>query len=245
MKLVAISDTHTQHRRLTIPECDVLVVAGDFTYRGRWGEVIDFASWIKEQPAKHILVIAGNHELTFDTTRRGRDGYDPSIRDAIAKDPFGRITYLEDRGVTIDGINFYGTPWTPEFHGWAFNGLESSRLPMSNHPQLRDIYGRIDEDTHVLICHGPCYGCADQGGNGNDDERLGSMDLLKRTQQLKDLRLVIGGHIHEARGMVRHELGNKVYANVSTLDRDYQTIRPPVVFELGASGEVLKIEGYE
>lgn len=229
MKIVAISDTHTKHRLIQIPECDVLVHAGDFSWRGRFPEVVDFASWLREQPAKRIIVIAGNHELTFDRYHRG---YDPSARDLIVNDPFGRITYLENKSVIIDGVKFYGTPYTPWFHDWAFNGIETNTAPFSNMalPKLRDVYSYIDDDTDVLVCHGPAYGCADQGGFGNSDERLGSTDLLRRTQQLKRLKLTICGHIHEARGIVTLE--NKVYANVSTLDRDYETARPPMVFNL-------------
>jgi len=231
MKIVAISDTHTKHEKVIIPECDVLVVAGDFTWKGKFMEVVGFAAWLREQPAKRIIVIAGNHELTFDRYHRG---YDPSARDLIAKDPFGRITYLENQSVTIDGVKFYGTPNTPWFHDWAFNGVETDTHPFSSMalPQLRNIYGHIDDDTDVLICHGPAYGCADRGGLGNEDERLGSTDLLRRTQQLKKLKLTICGHIHEARGFVRLAPDYKLYANVATLDRDYETARPPVVFEL-------------
>jgi Icc-related predicted phosphoesterase len=239
MRIVACSDTHTKHGRITIPECDVLIHAGDFSWKGTWGETIDFVFWLrKQEQAKHIIVIAGNHELTLDRYHRK---FDPSIRDLVAKDPFDRITYLENQSVTIDGVKFYGTPWTPWFHDWAFNGIDSGTVPFTNNPRLVDIYGRIDDDTDVLICHGPAYGCADRGGDGNDDERLGSNDLLRRTQQLKKLKLTICGHIHEARGFV--ELEKKLYANVATLDRDYETTRPPVVFEVNETSAQI-LSGY-
>lgn len=245
MKIVAISDTHCAHERLIIPECDVLVVAGDFTWRGRYMEVVGFAEWIRKQPARHILVVAGNHELTFD---QGHRRYDPSAKAVIAQDPFDRIKYLENRSIVIDGVKFYGTPWTPWFHDWAFNGIESNTVPYTNNPRLADIYGRIDDDTNVLICHGPCYGCADVGGadvgGRNIDERLGSLDLLKRTQQLKQLKLTISGHIHEARGYVRLYPDDKLYTNVASLGRDYETIKPPVVIEL-TEYETEIISGYE
>jgi predicted phosphodiesterase len=34
MKICAISDTHNQHSELKIPECDILIHAGDFTNNG-------------------------------------------------------------------------------------------------------------------------------------------------------------------------------------------------------------------
>ena len=41
-KIVTISDTHTHHRRVELPEGDILIHAGDFTARGRGNEVVDF-----------------------------------------------------------------------------------------------------------------------------------------------------------------------------------------------------------
>ena len=29
--------------------------------------------------------------------------------------------YLEDSSIQIYGLKIYGTPWQPEFCGWAFN----------------------------------------------------------------------------------------------------------------------------
>ncbi len=243
LKVVAISDTHCAHAKVTIPECDVLVVAGDFTWRGRFPEVIDFVSWLREQPAKNIIVVAGNHELTFD---KGHPFFDPSARDLVANDPFERIIYLENKSVTIDGVKFYGTPYTPWFHDWGFNGIETGTAPFSRVaiPKLAQVYGWIDDDTDILICHGPAFGCADKGGGGNDDERLGSTDLLRRTQQLKKLKLTICGHIHEARGFVRLAPDYKLYANVATLDRAYEKARPPVVFEVNELGAEIE-SGYD
>ena len=29
--------------------------------------------------------------------------------------------YLQDTAINLYGLKFYGTPWQPEFGGWAFN----------------------------------------------------------------------------------------------------------------------------
>ena len=50
----------------SIPEGDVLLHTGDFTMRGGEQEVIDFNEWLGTLPHKHKIVIAGNHEVTFD-----------------------------------------------------------------------------------------------------------------------------------------------------------------------------------
>ena len=67
LRLVVISDTHNKHRSLKLPQGDVLIHCGDFTDKGTSVEVQDFTKWFIDTPFKHKIVIAGNHELTFDT----------------------------------------------------------------------------------------------------------------------------------------------------------------------------------
>ena len=50
----------------SIPEGDVLLHTGDFTMRGDEQEVINFNQWLGTLYHKHKIVIAGNHELSFD-----------------------------------------------------------------------------------------------------------------------------------------------------------------------------------
>mgnify|MGYP001244495831 CR=1 FL=1 len=54
-KICLISDTHTKHDSITIPECDLLIHAGDATYRGEADELYDFAKWLNKQPADFIV----------------------------------------------------------------------------------------------------------------------------------------------------------------------------------------------
>ena len=63
---VCISDTHTHTKNLKLPEGDVLIHAGDFTYTGTPKEVSDFNDFLGKQNFKYKIVISGNHELTFD-----------------------------------------------------------------------------------------------------------------------------------------------------------------------------------
>jgi hypothetical protein len=58
-----------------IPVGDVLIHAGDFTSIGNIEDVKKFSSYLKSLDNKftYKIVIAGNHELTFDEkSRRGR-----------------------------------------------------------------------------------------------------------------------------------------------------------------------------
>ena len=47
-----------------------------------------------------------------------------STREAVkpeqARGLLTNAIYLEDSGVEIDGVRFWGSPWTPTFMDWAF-----------------------------------------------------------------------------------------------------------------------------
>jgi 3',5'-cyclic AMP phosphodiesterase CpdA len=61
--VVLVSDTHEQHRTISVPYGDVLIHAGDFTYFNRAARVVeDFNAWLSELPHKHKIVIPGNHQ---------------------------------------------------------------------------------------------------------------------------------------------------------------------------------------
>ncbi len=62
MRIVCISDTHNLHRKLQIPDGDVLVHAGDFTLFGKQEHLNDFNEWLGTLPHRHKLVVQGNHD---------------------------------------------------------------------------------------------------------------------------------------------------------------------------------------
>lgn len=235
LKLVVISDTHCSHARLDIPKCDILIHCGDFTWVGKRNEVEDFVKWFKQQPAKHRICIAGNHEMTFDPNV---PNYNPKIKALILDSD---IIYLENGSVKIKGIKFYGTPWTPWFFDWAFNGITDANLPFTRGVSLTSVYDEIPHDVNVLISHGPPYDILDMSNMG--DERTGSVEMRRMTREkLNDLTLYLCGHIHEARG-VKVEDGGITYINASSLDRDYKNIRQPIIIHLDDDGKVNSIKG--
>jgi predicted phosphohydrolase len=105
MKLVLISDTHCHHQELSIPEGDVLVCAGDFCNYGREKEARSFLKWMDALPHRYKLLTAGNHDFPFQK--------EASRSELLRLAP--SITYLQDSGTTINGINFWGSPYTPMF----------------------------------------------------------------------------------------------------------------------------------
>lgn len=73
-KIVAISDVHNKFNKISIPECDILISSGDYSFQGSTSEVKNFHKWLDKQPAKHIISVQGNHEKgvesNFDLSKR-------------------------------------------------------------------------------------------------------------------------------------------------------------------------------
>ena len=123
MRIVAISDTHSMHRKINVPKGDVLVHAGDFSARGKYEEFQDFVVWLSKLPHKHKVFIAGNHDWCMEGLAKSGLPIKELMRSMAQT---GRIEsaegihYLMDSSVEIDGKIFYGSPFQPDFCGWAF-----------------------------------------------------------------------------------------------------------------------------
>lgn len=208
MRIVCLSDTHNQHADLKVPPGDVLVHTGDVTSRGWTSEVAAFLGWFAAQPHPHKLFIAGNHNFMFER----------SIDDARALVPPG-VTYLEDEGVTVRGLHFWGSPVTPPFQGWAFN---------RDTAEIRSHWDRIPDDVDVLLTHGPALGVRDalrpSGAHAGCPELRQTLDT-----RLKP-RLHVFGHIHEGYGVQQD--GDLISVNASVLDHRYRLLNDPVVVTL-------------
>lgn len=234
-KIVHISDTHRYHRDLVIEPCDILIHSGDITNKGEWTSTIDFFDWLNEQPARHKIFIAGNHDFNFDYswkayTPQGKMRHHPKPItkeeiDEKLKD-YPNIVYLNDSGVTVEGLNIWGSPITPWFHDWAFNRNRGS--------EIKKHWDIIPDNTNILITHGPPFGIMDKCRDGSV---VGCQDLADKINELMHIRLVCFGHIHEGYGIV--EKRNRffpeeqiIYSNGSVLNEYYDLTNKPNVFEL-------------
>lgn len=217
MRIVCIADTHGMHECVVVPECDVLVHAGDMTMRGDPYEMQEFDLWCGSLhlDKSRILVCAGNHDFCME-----RGTY-----------KLKHCTYLFDSSVTINGVKFYGSPWQPAFFDWAFN-LERDGA------ELRSKWAAIPEDTDVLVTHGPPYGVVDLCDNGH----VGCKLLFSRIMRIPNLKLHICGHIHEGYGVgTVPKLGANVpklsttsvgVINASACDGNYIPCNKPLEIEL-------------
>jgi predicted phosphohydrolase len=214
VRIVAVADTHTFEADLgSIPDGDVFVHAGDIIRGGELSELEGPAQWIRDLPHRHKIVIAGNHDWCF---LRERDK-------ALALLGEG-VTYLEDSAHEIEGVNFWGAPWQPEYNDWAFN------LPRGS--ALADKWKLIPASCDVLITHGPPAGFGDRGGMA---VRAGCADLLSATERVAPL-LHMFGHIHQDGGLFPN--GPTTHANVTT----WECERGPTVLDIDiAAGTVTPV----
>lgn len=208
MKLVMISDTHSRHKALNgfMPEGDVLIHAGDLTMDGTIQKVQEALDWLNEQPYKHVVVIAGNHDFCFESTEK---------KDRLN---FGRITYLENSGIEIEGVKFWGSPIQPAFFNWAFN--------VDRGDPIRKYWDMIPKGTDVLITHGPPFKHLDFTPRL---ENVGCYDLAYAIKRIAP-KVHVFGHIHYAYG--EDSDGTTFYFNASTCTEMYAPENLPLIFEL-------------
>ena len=57
LTVVAMADTHGYHGHLSVPEGDILILAGDITRRGRLEEVAELNRFLVSLPHRHKLVV--------------------------------------------------------------------------------------------------------------------------------------------------------------------------------------------
>ncbi|ESO91941.1 hypothetical protein LOTGIDRAFT_121668 [Lottia gigantea] len=237
IRFVCISDTHTVLEKTPdyhLPPGDVLIHAGDFSNIGRPNEIQRFNTYLGTLPYKVKIVIAGNHDMTFDAemveNHRARMFHSFCITTAVLEDKLKEYNissvkellknciYLEDQELTLCGIKFYGTPWQPEFGGWGFN-LKRGR-------ECLDKWNLIPDNTDILISHGPPIGYGDKCFGEN---RAGCVELLSTIQKrVQPKYLVI--YFHQSSYGVTTD-GRTTYINASTCTLRYKASNPPIVFD--------------
>ncbi len=213
MRIVAVADTHTfEDDFLALPDGDVFVHAGDLVRAGTLEELERVARWLRALPHRHKIVVAGNHDWCFVREReRAIEILGPEI------------VYLEDEGCTIDGVRFWGSPWQPEFGGWAF------KLPRG--AALAEKWAHIPSGLDVLITHGPPHGIGDRVDMVG---RTGCEDLLAAVQRTRP-RAHLFGHIHQDGGAWSD--GATWFVNVTS----WECERDPTVFDV-IDGDVRMVQ---
>jgi Icc-related predicted phosphoesterase len=219
IKIACISDTHMWGMPLKeLPEADILLHAGDATYRGTIEEVSLFAKEISKhlkdsryKPAyKKIIFVPGNHDWLFER--------DEALARQIMQD--AGVEVLINEAVEFDGFKIWGSPVTPPFHNWAFNWEPNKRI---------HLWEQIPEDTDIVITHGPPLYILDEVPEYDKIRHTGCPHLANRLRVVKP-KMHLFGHIHESYGViVKNETK---YVNASIMDRRYNPNNKATLVEL-------------
>ena len=161
MKILHLSDTHGLHHKIKdLPEADIVIHSGDISHNGTENEVLDFLNWFIDLPYQHKIFIAGNHDLCLWDAERIEDLPDD-------------VHLLQDCGITIDGIKFFGLAY--------------------NHPEEL-----IPDDADIVITHEPPIMILDKSA----DRHWGNAPLCNRIFEIKP-RYHLFGHAHESYGTMK------------------------------------------
>lgn len=225
LKIVAISDVHGKWNKIQIPKCDILISAGDYSFRGERHMVKDFHRWLNKQPAKHIISVQGNHELLVEK-------YFLECKE-IAKEECNRVHFIEEDLIEIEEIKIYCSAWTPYFNNWAYNaGRTISEAALYQKPFIGDIWNRIPDDIDILVTHGPPYEILDLAPVNRINpipRNVGCERLKERIKSLKKLTHHIFGHIHNDYGI--KQIDGITYINASICNEAYQPLNEPIVVD--------------
>lgn len=220
VRILFISDTHTMHEGLVnkfrLPPADIIVHAGDITGHGSEKAIRKFLKWYGKLDYKYKIFIAGNHDWMFERNGMRARGLVKEYENKYCVEG-SRIIYLEDTGVDLMGLKFWGTPVTHPFCDWAFNRPEE---------KLAQHYAAIPDDIDVLITHNPPYMIKDYSHSGSE-EHCGSPSLYQEvTNRIKPM-IHVFGHIHEGYGI--SNIGETTFINASNLDGGYQLVNEPIL----------------
>jgi len=199
--IVCTADLH--EHLVDIPACDLLLIAGDISFAFK-GDVRakhaflcgPFKDWLERIPAEEVVLVAGNHDQSIEAW-----GFPDGLR----------CHYLQDEGIELFGLKFWGTPWQPWFYDWAFNAPQRDGEEF-----LASRFDAIPADTDIVVAHGPPRGYGDRT---RGHEHVGSTAMAATLERVRP-GLVVCGHIHPAYGQYR--LGDTDVINASLVDNEYR-----------------------
>ena len=225
MKIWHISDTHTYHGLLKVPEdIDMVIHSGDATnprdpYASEQ-EMLNFISWFGSLPIKHKVFVAGNHDLCIE-------------RNLVTKIDFMKngIVYLENDYAEVEGLKIWGSPFTPTFgQGWAFNKKRSA---------LHDIWKEIPDDVDIVVVHGPPKGILDLAYHQLNCIEFCGDEALRKRMYLLNPKLCLFGHIHNNEDIIN--AGTMKLSNHDTIYSNGSVVTDGKFGKLSSHGNIFEI----
>ena len=225
MRVYHISDTHSYHSLLQVPEnIDIVIHSGDESnyydvYKNEQ-ECRDFMEWFGNLNTPHKIMIGGNHSAFIANRTR-------EIKDLCKEKG---VIYLENEGIEIEGLKIWGSPYSPTFGNWYF---------MKSRDKMWKVWENIPEDTDILITHTPPKGCLDLSYNRNHNlEFCGCSNLLKNVFRVKP-KLHLYGHIHTCEGVLN--AGQMKLANLETIFSNGSVVTDGKFGRLSSNGNIFEL----
>ena len=219
-----ISDLHTYHELLTIPEdINLVIFSGDCsnpraTYLN-YLDVNDFLTWFGNLNIKYKIFVAGNHDSSIE---KGNIGPEDFIDRGII--------YLENDYVEIEGVKIWGSPYTPSFNNWSF---------MKARHKLHGIWKEIPDDTNIVVVHGPPAYIMDYAYNPEHVlESCGCKALRKRILKIEP-DLFLSGHIHNNEDIIN--AGTLKLSKYKTIFSNGSVVTDRKFGKLTSNGNILEI----
>uniref|UniRef100_A0A0K0DMA8 Metallophos domain-containing protein n=1 Tax=Angiostrongylus cantonensis TaxID=6313 RepID=A0A0K0DMA8_ANGCA len=235
VRFVCIGCTHgVKFDPASVPPGDVLLVAGDFTNCGLPSEVHSFNKKLGRLKHAYKVVIAGNHECTFDDeflrSKREVGAKELALKQALqaslssvkvssSKSLLTNAIYLEDSVIELFGITIYGTPWQPRLDNWAFN--------LTRGQALLEKWNQIPAAVDVLLTHTPPLG---HGDKMRDGRRLGCVELLNSVCKRIKPKYHVFSHVHEGYGCTSD--GYTKFINCCICDENLMATNSPIIFDI-------------
>ena len=194
MRILHISDSHGIPREPQ-ESFDVVVHSGDLLPNGSYGvrdvETAFQPRWLEQNAAR------------FPNAFRGKPFiYVPGNHDFVDPAPYLKAhgilaRTLVDEVVEVNGLRFWGHPWTPPFFDWNYMlRPEAMKLKLD-----RLVQALKNEKVDVVVSHGPMFGVLDRNADG---DRCGCKQLRAvLATTTAPPRALLHGHIHESPGLTR------------------------------------------
>jgi Icc-related predicted phosphoesterase len=225
MKIWTISDTHTKHLELELPdhnEIDMVIHAGDASSTKdtsfNEAEMREFLQWFDSLPYKYKIYIPGNHDTSIQA---GMFNFEEHTD----------IIFLIHESVEIEGIKIFGSPYTPSFGiGWAYN---ISRHKIDNYWEL------IPDNTDIIVTHGPPKGIMDYTAEGHSVYTQTGCKALLNNIKLINPKYHIFGHLHDEDNVLNcgtfkpnNDKADTTYVNACTMNLSYNIVNNGIIIEV-------------
>ncbi|HUV84459.1 MAG TPA: metallophosphoesterase [Methanosarcinales archaeon] len=229
MKIWSYSDTHGQHKFMDYPSpsdrIDTMIHSGDLTNGGSpteiWSAINWFGDLVKDGIFKRVIFTPGNHDKFLQKA---------DFRREVENNLPDGVIMLIDQSIVVEGLTFYGSPWTPEFNNYFFGYRRDLEV-------ARACWAQCPDKVDILITHGPPLGILDEVldqrasfvANEKVYRNIGCQGLLERVLDVKPYAHIFG-HCHVGYG--KWEQDGIRFFNSALLNTYHTVNSPPWQFEV-------------